>query len=562
MLLVSEEKIRKYTDQGDWGTETVLDLIDARATAMPDEEALIDPDNKEALVGLPPRRMTYAELKTAIDRLAARLVSMGIARDEVILVQLPNISELVISIFAAARAGVVVSPVPVQWRSHEIRHAVALTGARLIITAHAFSDFNHVAMAHQALEEKGGFDHIITVGPNTCDGALSMTEILADPADVNTAALTDRGVSANEVFTLCWTSGTEAASKAVPRSHNQWLAISRTVVESFLPDEECTYLSLFPAINMAGLGAVLIPWVITGGKMVLHHPFDLGVFLKQLITEGVYYTLAPPALLDSLAKSPDWAKMDKGNLKVIGSGSAPLSEWMVETFQSDFGIGIVNFFASNEGVALYSSPRDFADPSDRARYFPRFGSPDFNWHAPAVRGLKSRLVDPSTGEEITESGVVGELRFDGPTIFAGYYKAPELTASAFDTDGYFRSGDLFSIAGGEKDKYRFHGRLKDLIIRGGMNISPEEIETLVVAHPKVAEVAAIGYPDNRLGERICIAVVPVPGKTVSLDEINEFLKAQDIAKYKYPEIMKTVDTLPRNPLGKLIKRNLRETLIN
>jgi acyl-CoA synthetase (AMP-forming)/AMP-acid ligase II len=330
------------------------------------------------------------------------------------------------------------------------------------------------------------------------------------------------------------------------------------VAESFLPDRDCVYLSLFPTINMAGFAGVMIPWVITGGKLVLHHPFDLGGFLKQLLMEKVFYTLAPPALLDNLAKSPQWAAMDKGALKVIGSGSAPLSAWMVKKFQEDFGIGIVNFFGSNEGVALYSSPADFPKPEDRAKFFPRFGVPGFTWHSEAVKGLRTRLVDPATEEEITAPGIVGELRIAGPSVFPGYYKAPELTAKAFDDHGYFRTGDLFSIAGENLEKYAFQGRYKDLIIRGGMNISPEEIETLVIGHPKIAEAAAVGYPDERLGERICIVVVPVKDQAITLEEVGEFLREKDIAKYKYPEVLKIVDALPRSPVGKVLKRKLRE----
>jgi acyl-CoA synthetase (AMP-forming)/AMP-acid ligase II len=312
---------------------------------------------------------------------------------------------------------------------------------------------------------------------------------------------------------------------------------------------------------MAGLGAVLIPWVMTGGKMILHHPFDLNIFLKQLIGEKVYYTLAPPALLDSLAKSPQWAEMDKGALKVIGSGSAPLSTWMVKAFH-DFGIDIVNFFASNEGVCLYSCPADFPNPEDRARFFPRFGRPEFEWKSEATKGIQTRLVDPATDAEITEPGVVGELRVKGATVFPGYYRQPEQTESAFDQAGFFRSGDLFSIEGENNEKYCFHGRLKDLIIRGGVNISPEEIEALVVAHPKVAEVAAVGFPDPRLNERICVAVVPAAGETVTLEEINEFLQEKGIAKYKYPERLVTYDALPRNPVNKILKREIRKQIIS
>ena len=559
MILVPEEQIREYTDKGWWGKETVIEKLYARATSIPGREALVDPYNKKNLVGLEPMRMTYGQMTQAIDRMALQFIELGIQKDDVIIVQLPNIIELTLTIFAASRAGAVVSPIPVQWRAHEIIHAVDLTGAKIFVTSHNLLGVDHIDLARRGIGEKRSVKHYITVGAGESSGALRMSDILAMHTG-DAAALAGRQPGANDVFTLCWTSGTEATPKAVPRSHNHWIAISRAAVQSFLPDQECVYLSLFPTINMAGLGAVLIPWVLTGGKMALHHPFDIGVFLQQLVKEKIYYTLAPPALLDSLAKSPQWAAMDKGDLKVIGSGSAPLSTWMVKTFQNDFGIGIVNFFASNEGVALYSSPSDFPSPEDRANYFPRFGGKDLEWAAGAVKGFQTRLVDPATEKEIVDTGIVGELRFAGPTIFPGYYKAPDLTEQAFDGQGYFRSGDLFSIEGEKKDKYLFQGRYKDLIIRGGVNISPEEIETLVVAHPKVAEVAAVGYPDPRLGEKICIVVVPKAGETLTLEEINAFLAEKDIAKYKYPEILEIMTALPRNPLGKILKRDIREAL--
>ncbi len=559
MILVPEEQIREYTNKGWWGKETIIEMLYGRAASIPEREALVDPYNKKNLVDLEPMRMTYGQMIQAIDKIALKFIELGIQKDDVIIVQLPNIIELTLTIFAASRAGAIVSPIPVQWRAHEIIHAVDLTEARIFVSSQNLLGVDHIEMARKSIGENRSLKHYITVGSGESPGALRMSEILAAEAG-NAAALATRQPGANDVFTLCWTSGTEAMPKAVPRSHNHWIAISRAAVQSFLPDQECVYLSLFPTINMAGLGAVLIPWVLTGGKMVFHHPFDIGVFLQQLVKEKIYYTLAPPALLDSLAKSPQWAAMDKGDLKVIGSGSAPLSTWMVKTFQNDFGIGIVNFFASNEGVGLYSSPSDFPSPEDRANYFPRFGGKGLEWTAEAVKGFQTRLVDPATEKEIVNTGIVGELRFAGPTVFPGYYKASELTEKAFDSEGYFRSGDLFSVEGEKKDKYLFQGRYKDLIIRGGVNISPEEIETLVIAHPKVAEVAAVGYPDPRLGEKICIAVVPKAGETVTLEEINSFLSGKDIAKYKYPEILEIMTVLPRNPLGKILKRDIRETL--
>lgn len=559
MILVPEALIREYTSRGWWRSETVIDLLYAKAAVEPETEVLIDPENKQKLVGLPPRRMTYRQVVQAVDNLALKFLELGVKHDDVIVAQLPNIVELPITLFAAARVGAIVSPIAVQWRPHEIRHAIGLTQAKVFVSTHNFMGFDHIAMARQAIGPGGPVAHFVTVDEIAIEGAISLADIFTrDPVDVGW--LDGRQTGPNEVFTLCWTSGTEAAPKAVPRSHNLWLAMSRVVAESFLPDRNCVYLSIFPTINMAGLAGILLPWVITGGKMVLHHPFDLGVFLKQLVMEKVYYTLAPPALLDGLAKSPDWAAMNKGDLKIMGSGSTALSSWMVKKFQDEFGIFIVNFFGSNEGCALYSAPKDFANPEDRALYFPRFGVEGFKWAAKSVEGIRTRLVDPKTETEITEPGVIGELRIAGPTVFPGYFKTPDLNAKAFDAQGFFRTGDLFAIAGEKMDKYRFQGRYKDLIIRGGVNISPEEIETLVVQYPKVAEVAALGFPDERLGERICIFVIPRPGETVTLEEINEFLRAEDIAKYKYPEVLKLVEALPRNPLGKVVKRDLREML--
>jgi non-ribosomal peptide synthetase component E (peptide arylation enzyme) len=161
---------------------------------------------------------------------------------------------------------------------------------------------------------------------------------------------------------------------------------------------------------------------------------------------------------------------------------------------------------------------------------------------------------------ITEKGIAGELRCKGPTVFAGYWKRPDLTANAFDEEGYYRTGDLFSIEGDKKDKYLFKGRYKELIIRGGQNISPVEIENLVSSHPKIFEVAVVGYADERLGEKVCVVVVPRPGETITLEEINNYLQEKDIAIYKYPQRLEIIDIMPRNALNKIDKKKLRESL--
>jgi non-ribosomal peptide synthetase component E (peptide arylation enzyme) len=189
------------------------------------------------------------------------------------------------------------------------------------------------------------------------------------------------------------------------------------------------------------------------------------------------------------------------------------------------------------------------------------GVPGFHWKMSVSRKIETRLVDIDTGEDILSQGHVGELRFKGPTIFSGYYKAPELTARAFDEQGYYRTGDLFEIAGDALQYYRFCGRQKDIVIRGGMNISSEEIEGLLMGHPHVRDSAVIGLPDPVMGERVCAVVVAQPGQDIRLQDLVDYLKdVKEVAAFKWPEKMILLDELPRNPVGKVLKRELRAML--
>jgi non-ribosomal peptide synthetase component E (peptide arylation enzyme) len=177
--------------------------------------------------------------------------------------------------------------------------------------------------------------------------------------------------------------------------------------------------------------------------------------------------------------------------------------------------------------------------------------------------MQSRIVDPTTDKVIYEPGEFGELRVKGPTMFPGYWRRPDLTAKAFDEEGYFRTGDLFEIgtAGGQPSRYRFVGRLKDLIIRGGFKIAAEEIENLLAGMPTVQEAAVVGLPSRHTDdEDVCVVVVPRAGETVTLAGIKAFLKEKDVAAYKIPRRLVVFDSLPRNALGKVIKREIRERM--
>ncbi|MEJ2487603.1 MAG: class I adenylate-forming enzyme family protein [Anaerolineales bacterium] len=560
MILSSSEKIKEYTEKGWWGTDTILDLFLAHVANQPENVAIVDPPNRASFTVGEPQRLTYGEMNAAVERLALALTDAGIKKDDIVMVQLPNIVELGVVYLAATYVGAIVSPVPMQYRTYDLERVIGIVNPSLFITTINFSDFNYAEMTQTMDEKFGRQATIMAIGDDLPEGVLSLNEILTSPVDRKP----DKAdVTANDIMTICWTSGTEADPKGVPRSHNHWIWISYASIDGCEFDPGHYLLNPFPMINMAGIGGMFVPWLIVGGKLVLHQPFDLQVYMGQIMMEQINYTVAPPALLNMLLMRPEvLEKVDLSTIKNIGSGSAPLSPWMVTEWQEKYNVPVLNIFGSNEGASFTSGVNEFPDPAMRAQYFPRFGVPEYKWSSRVAGQMLTKLVDPDTKEVITETEHPGEMAIKGPGIFPGYYNRPDLTEKVFDDDGYFYTGDLFEIAGSgdSLNAYRFVGRVKDIINRGGVKISAEEIEGLIQGHPKVADVAAIGYPDDVLGEKVCAVVVPKPDQEIKLEELVSYLEEKDIAVYKLPERLMVVEALPRNPLGKVLKRELREKL--
>jgi acyl-CoA synthetase (AMP-forming)/AMP-acid ligase II len=565
MILVSQERIEEYTSKGWWGTETLDGLFRRNVARHPDNVAVVDPANRSEITDGRPRRLTYSELDQSVNQLACCLLEKGLRRDDIIVVQLPNSVELVMVYLAANRLGLVVSPLPVQYREYEIEQIVNFLQAKAFLTATRINKHKHAAMVAALRPELPTLQTILAWGDELLPGVVNLDQLLAQSYPVSLVAdyLKEETITANDVFTICWTSGTEGRLKGVPRSHNEWLVPGYGTVDAAELEPGVPLLNPFPMVNMAGIGGMFVPWLLTSGVLVQHHPLNLEVFLRQIAQEKIEYTVAPPALLNMLLQNEALlSRADLTSLKTIGSGSAPLSPWMVKTWREKYRINIINYFASNEGATLVSGVREIPDPEQRAQFFPRFGVPDYNWSARVSASMQSKLVDLQTGAEVTGPGQPGELLIKGAAVFNGYYNDPDLTRIAFDQEGYFHTGDLFEIALEDADPryYRYVGRSKDIIIRGGQNISPEELENLLQGHPKVADVAVVGYPDPIMGEKTCAVVVPRPGQQISLEELNQFLREKKIAAYKLPEKLLVVELLPRNPVGKILKSPLRNRL--
>jgi acyl-CoA synthetase (AMP-forming)/AMP-acid ligase II len=560
MILSPAERIAECMRLGWWGLHTVDQVFRGAVAAASSQTALVDPPNREELVGGAPRRLTFAALDSAVDGLAALLLSIGLRKDDVLAVQLPNIAESVVVFLACSRLGMVFCPISIQFRAHELEYLLAKSGAKAALTVERVRDARFVERFLALKNKIPTLEHLLLV-ENAIDVSF---RVLGDgSADSDPAALARylscTCVDPNDILTLCWTSGTEARPKGVPRHHNHWIANGEACAEIAQLGFGESILNPFPMINVASIGGMVMPWLMNRGRLVQHHPFDLQVFLSQLVEERIAYTVAPPAVLSMLLKNEELLqRIDLSALRTVGSGSAPLAPWMLEGWQTRFGIAIVNIFGSNEGCALFSTGEDVPAPEDRAQYFPRFGVAGFKWSSRFASKVRTRLVDLESGEEITQARRPGELRIDGALRFDGYWGEPDLNRRAFDDQGYFCSGDLFEIAGeGPQSRfYRFLGRAKDLIVRGGVKISPAELDALIEGHPDIREAAFCAVPDEVLGERIGVVAVPRPGHSLSLSSIIDFLRALEVARFKLPEHLREVAELPRNALGKVLRRDL------
>mgnify|MGYP001179771693 FL=1 len=561
MILTNESRIKDFKNRGWWGEDTLYSLFEEALLQCENQEALIDPENRPIITGDSAKRLTFKEIDEIVERYASIFYEQGLRKDDIVIIQLPNVVELPIIYLALSKLGIICSPIPMQYGAFEITNIIFEISPRAFISLKTFNSSPHAEQFSSIFKNNelkfsmGEVDDFIN---------LDEHELLSDSVQKQKNHSLENPISADDIFTICWTSGTTGTPKGVPRSHNLWLPMAKAA--AFVSDtkEGDTLLNPFPMINMASIGGFLFNWLLCKGKLVQHHPFDLNIFLTQVSNEKIKYTIAPPAIMNMLLNNPAILdQFDLSGLRSIGCGGAPLSGWMVESFQTQYNLTVQNIFGSNEGATLLSARNEIEDPHIRAKYFPRFGVDGFEWSNPVSKLVKTKLISLENNEEITEPGQPGELLISGATVFDGYWDSPEANSEVFDQEGFFRTGDLFEISPEDTQKkyYKFCGRCKDLIIRGGMNISPEELDNLLSSHPKMLEVAVTGYDDEILGEKVGVVAVIPEDETISLEEIIDFLKDKKIAKYKMPEDIRVIDILPKNPVGKVLRRELKDLFI-
>jgi len=549
MMASDQASIERHTALGWWGDDTLDAHFFRNVQAHPNRLAITDPPDRRALIGTEPQSLTYGELNDRVNAQVAALHEAGVRREHIVVFQLPNIHEIAVILLACARMGAIASPVVMQYDRAELSEIFSQLKPAAYITVQRFKKRDMAASFRSLCDEHNVT--LLDLEAQFKDGA----SLARSPDDENWSA-----TASNEVLTICWTSGTEGQAKGVLRSHNLWLSIGRMVGWGARLRDGDVILNVRPMVNMAAIGGGFYSWLLAAGTLVLQHPLDMTLVVDQIRERRVTVTFMPPAFIVALLKDPALrSRADLSSLRIMGSGSAALPAWATLEMASQFGVEIVNFFGSNEGVTLQSTTATVPDTRLRATHFARVGRPNIAWpDFEYAAQLETKLVDTKTQEEITEPGQAGELLIKGSTIFSYYYGSPELTSAAFDDAGFYRSGDLFEIEGDGNSLcyYKFVGRCRELIIRGGFNIAPAEIDNLLSDHPGISEVAAFGVSDERLGERVGVAFVPREAAKITLEDVVRHLKSKHIATFKLPEGVVAVESLPRNPMQKVLRQAL------
>ncbi len=525
-----------------WVTATTLgELLDRRAAEVPDGEALV----------FPTTRVTYAQLAAKAQRFARGLMGLGVQRMDRVGILLPASVDLLALVFATAKIGAVAVPVNARFKAHELRQIVVHSGMRLLVTSAAepgAPDFIGLvdetfgdARAVQAPE----LEHIVALGPSDRDDVVATEEFDAGAATVPDEAAWERqlGTRIRDTAVLVYTSGTTAAPKGAMLSHEALVRLADAIGHDrlHLGPEDRVWTAI-PLFHGGGLTFAL-SCVSAGATFV--HPgfFDPGTTLPYLQREGVTVALAAfETIWLPVLDQPDFASYDLGRIRVVMVVGVPerLRD-MAARLPHAVHISCV---AMTESSAFLSLSR-LDDPLEKR--VTTGGHP--------MPGMECRVVDPDTGEDVAPN-VAGELFFRGPNSFDGYFREPELTASAFDGEGWFHSGDV--VTRDEDGRLTFVSRLKDMLKVGGENVAAAEVEGFLLAHPAVSIVAVVGAPDARYVEVPAAFVQLKTGATATEREIIEFCLGR-IATYRVPRYVRFVDEWPMSGT-KIKKFVLRERI--
>ncbi len=524
--LVPSELRRSWSDLGYYPDLDTFTMFARHAARRPDAPAVIDADGV----------LTYAELFDSARRLAAGLSTIGVAAEDVVAVQLPNSRWACVADLAIAALGAVALPYPVG-RGH--REAASLLGRSEAVTVIAPADFHGTSVAAQLREmatELPALRAVVALGGHTPRGCVPIHALLApEAADFEPYRPDPDGPSR-----ILVTSGSEAEPKMVLYSHNALIG-GRGAMMAALHDDPATMRNMFlvPLASAFGSSGTAVTLAAFGATLVLQPKFDPVATLAMIEKARPTHLFGVPTMLRMLIERPELDHTDLSSLRAVVLGGSPLDAETIRRGRDRLRCPIVNLYGSADGVSCHPALDDAPEFATTA------GRPN-----PAVTEI--RVVD--TELRPLGAGQTGEILSRGPMSPLCYVGAPELDRILRTPDGWTRTGDLGRFDSG--GYLSIVGRAKDVIIRGGLNISPAEVEALLIKHPAIADVACVAVPDALYGERMCACVAV--SKPLTLQDISNFLVEQGLEPRKFPERLLWLDRLPLGPAGKVDRRVLRE----
>jgi len=524
-----------YVAKGYWAGVPLDALLRDVADRRSDSPALVDPS-----AGL---RLTHRELVDRADAAAARLLDLGMAKGDRIVVQLGNGWEFVVLILACLRVGIVPMTALPAHRRTELAYLARHAEATAIAVPDRLRDFDHQTLAHDLADEvreaTGGSWHVLVAGDDVASASIDLRALCAPgPGLDRLAAPGSRDVA---VFLL--SGGTTGLPKLIARTHDDYAYNARRSAAMAGIDADTVYLVSLPAGHNFPLACPgILGTLLAGGMVVMLASPEPARAFATIAAERVTHTAVVPAIAGRwLDHAAEHGAGDLASLRVLQVGGARLADELARKVRPVLGCTLQQVFGMAEGLLNYTRLDDADDVVCTTQGRPM--CPDD----------EVRLVDEL--DQDVPDGEPGSLLTRGPYTPRGYYKAADQNARAFTDDGWYRSGDICRRT--PAGNLIVEGRDKDMINRGGEKISAEEVENLVYQLPAVAQVAAVAMPDPQLGERVCVYVVPRPAATLTLEEIRSFMDASGVARFKLPEHLVLVEELASTKVGKIDKKALR-----
>ncbi|HEY2815342.1 MAG TPA: FadD3 family acyl-CoA ligase [Acidimicrobiales bacterium] len=498
-----------------------------------DSEAVVDGDV----------RLSFVEFAAQIDTAARALIASGVDPGDRIAIWAPNMYEWAVVALGAHSVGAVVIPLNTRFKGPEAGYVIGAASARLLFTVTDFLDTNYVELLRGAPGAESIEETVVLRGEAAGD-CVSWTEFLSRSTAVDPATSASRAaaVQPDDLCDILFTSGTTGAPKGAMLLHSASIRAYDAWSSVVGLREGDRYLVINPFFHSFGLKAGILAALLKGATLVPHPIFDVPSVMRRVAEEHITMLPGPPAIFQTILNHPDLDTYDLSSLRLSVTGAAPITTQMIIAMREKLGFeNVVTGYGLTEAHGIATMCRHDDDPETIAKTSGR-----------AIPGVEVRLIDED-GKTV-DPGQPGEVLVRGYNVMKGYLDNPAATAEAIDGEGWLHSGDI--AVADEEGNLAITDRKKDMYIVGGFNAYPAEIERVMNGHPKVAQAAVIGVPDDRLGEVGKAFVIPTTGTEVDVDELLSWCR-ENMANYKAPRSIEVVDSLPLNASGKVLKYDLR-----